>query len=446
MKKIFAFILLLLAALALFSCKSDECKHYKTTEKITEPTCSAEGYTTRTCKDCGYAYNFDYVEPIGHTIEETVTAPTCTKEGFVTHLCTVCGYTFDTDFTEPAGHKYTSSITESTCTEGGYTTYVCNCGYQYKTKFTVPNGHHLTAKVTKPTCVEEGFTTYSCECGYSFDGDVVEPVGHKFKKKTVRPSIATTGHTSYTCEVCDFSYKSDYVWYSEIFSGSVGDGDGALAYGIDLSFHNENIDFEKLKKEGLDFVIIRAGSIYQQPDYQFESHYKKAKAAGLDVGCYFYSYAETMDELEEEVEILLELIKGKTFEYPIYYDMEEYSQTQLSTARRMDMCHAFCELMIENGYFPGIYANLKWLTNYFDSEELCTYFDIWYARYPLDASDGSEPIYFEDWDYELPEASSYGLWQYTQSGRIDGVSGNVDLNIAYKNYPALIKKYGYNGY
>jgi GH25 family lysozyme M1 (1,4-beta-N-acetylmuramidase) len=248
------------------------------------------------------------------------------------------------------------------------------------------------------------------------------------------------------CGDCAFSYESDYVWYSEIFSGAEGDGEGALAYGIDLSFWNENVDFERLKKEGLDFVIIRAGSINQVPDYQFESHYKKAKEAGLDVGCYFYSYAETVAEVEEEVEILLEIIKGKKFEYPIYFDMEEQFQTELSTERRMEMCYAFCELMIENGYFPGVYANLKWLTNYFNSEELCTYFDVWYARYPIDADNGSKPIYFEDWDYELPEAASYGIWQFTQSGRIDGVSGNVDLNVAYKDYPALIKKYGYNGY
>ena len=446
MKKILAFVLLAFALVIMASCTDGECEHYKTTEKITEPSCTGEGYTTRTCKDCGYTYNFNYVEPKGHAVTLSVTEPTCTAQGFTTHACSECDYSFDSEYTEPKGHMLTSAITDSTCTEGGYTTYSCHCGYSYKTKFTVPNGHHLTASVTESDCTNEGYTEYSCRCGYSFKGDITAPLGHSFSKKRVHPSIATTGHTEYTCKKCGFSYKGDYVWYSEIFSGAEGDGDGALAYGIDLSFWNENVDFEKLKKEGIDFVIIRAGSINQKPDYQFESHYKKAKAAGLDVGCYFYSYAETVDEVLEEAEILLEIIEGKTFEYPIYFDMEEQFQTELSTERRMEMCYAFCQAIIDGGYFPGVYTNLKWLTNYFNSEELCTYFDVWYARYPLDADNGSKPIYLEDFEYELPEAASYGIWQFTQSGRVDGVSGNVDLNIAYKDYPSIMKKYGYNGY
>lgn len=447
MRKIFALVLLL-SAFALFaSCAEDgECQHYDTTEEVTPPTCSGEGYTTRTCDDCDYEYNFNYKEPLGHSLTQIETAPTCTAQGFTTYLCSECGYTYDSDFKEPTGHSFISSITESTCTESGYTTYTCGCGYYYKTKFTVPNGHHLVTKTTAPTCTEEGYTTYSCECGYSYLSDMTEPTGHSFRSIVVRPSIAATGYTAYTCKVCDFSYDSDYVWYSNIFSGAEGDGDGALAYGIDVSYWNTDVDFKQLKKEGIDFVIIRAGSVKQNPDRMFESHYKNAKAAGLDVGCYFYTYAETVSEVEEEVDILLELLEGKKFEYPIYFDMEENFQTHLSTERRMEMCHTFCSLLIESGYFPGVYSNLKWLTNYFDSEELCAYFDVWYARYPLDSSNATKPIYFEDWEYELPEAPSYGIWQFTQSGRIDGVEGNVDLNIAYKDYPSLIKKYGFNGY
>lgn len=446
MKKFFAFVLLLLALTAFSACQEGECEHYKTTEKITEPTCTEEGYTLRKCKECGYEYKFRFVEPLGHELDDKLTEATCTKEGYITYTCSRCDYEYVSNFSKPKGHQLTSAITASTCTEGGYTTYTCGCGYTYKTKFTVPNGHHLVSKVTAPKCADEGYTTYSCACGYSFVGDYVEPTGHNFKKAVTRPSIATTGHTEFTCKTCDFSYKTDYVWYSEIFSGAEGDGDGALAYGIDLSYWNKNVDFDELKDAGIDFVILRAGSVNQQPDYNFEKYYKAAREAGLDVGCYFYSYAETVAEAREEAEILLELIDGKKFEYPVYFDMEDDVQTDLSTERRMKMCYAFCEILIENGYFPGVYANLKWLNNYFDSEELCTYFDVWYARYPLDASDGSDPIYFEDWDYELPEAEYYGMWQFTQSGRIDGASGNVDLNIAYKDYPAIMKKYGYNGY
>lgn len=446
MKKFLVLLLALVALFALFSCDDGECEHYDTKEQIFEPSCTDEGYTLRTCKKCGYSYKFAFVEPTGHSLVETFVAPTCTEEGRTTYDCINCEYVFDSDFVEPVGHTYTSAIVDSTCTEVGYTTYTCACGYSYKTKFTVPNGHKLTASVTAPKCATEGYTTYSCVCGYSYKGDITEPTGHEFSKKVTRPSIATTGHTTYDCRVCGFSYDTDYVWYSDIFSGAEGDGEGILAYGIDISYWNEDVDFEELKDAGIDYVIIRAGSKYQKPDRQFENHYKGAKEAGLDVGCYFYSYAETVDEVEDEVEMLLKIIEGKTFEYPVYFDMEEKSQESLSTERRMAMCYTFCELMIENGYFPGVYANRRWLNNFFDSEELCTYFDVWYARYPLDADDGSEPIYFDEWDYELAEASSYGMWQFTQSGRIDGVEDNVDLNVAYKNYPALIKKHGYNGY
>ena len=446
MKKFLVLLAALLAVIALASCDNEECQHYDTKEEVFDPLCTAEGYTKRTCKDCGYSYNFNYVKPLGHTFAESLSSPTCTEQGFTSYDCIKCDYIYTSDYIEPKGHVYTSTVTEPTCTEGGHTLYACACGYSYETQFTPPKGHSISADVTPPSCTTEGFTTYSCFCGYSYIGDIVEPTGHSFSKRITRPSIATTGHTNYTCYVCGFDYDTDYVWYSEIFSGAEGDGEGILAYGIDLSFWNTDVDFEKLKESGIDFVIIRAGSRNQRPDRQFEAHYKAAKEAGLDVGCYFYSYAETVSEVLEEAEILLDIIEGKTFEYPIYFDMEDPSQIHLSTKRRMEMCHAFCKELIDNGYFPGVYSNLKWLTNYFDSEELCTYFDVWYARYPLDVDDGSEPIYFDEWDYELPEAPSYGMWQFTQSGRIDGAEGNVDLNIAYKDYPSIIKKYGYNGY
>lgn len=444
MKKVLVLLLSLLALALFVSCDQSECEHYDTKEQIFEPDCTNEGYTLRTCKRCGYKYKFNFVKPSGHSLSETVTSPTCTEQGYVTYDCMRCDYVYTSDYTQPNGHTYTSSIVESTCTEVGYTLYTCGCTYSYKTKFTVPNGHKLSAVATAPTCSDEGYTTYSCHCGYSYKGDIVEPTGHSFTKKITRPSIATTGHTDYTCADCGFSYESDYVWYSELFAGS--DGDEILAYGIDISYWNEDVDFEKLKRAGVDFVIIRAGSLRQQPDYEFEAHYAGAKAAGLDVGCYFYSYAESVAEVEEEVEILLDIIEGKKFEYPIYFDMEEKFQESLSTKRRMDMCYTFCELMIENGYFPGVYANNRWLKNFFDTEELCTYFDVWFARYPQDSVDGSAKIYLEDWDYELEEATSYGMWQFTESGRVNGVDGNVDLNIAYKDYPSIIKEYGYNGY
>lgn len=98
--------------------------------------------------------------------------------------------------------------------------------------------------------------------------------------------------------------------------------------GIDVSQYQQNIDFKKVKASGVDFVIIRAGygKYAHQKDPYFESHYKAAKAAGLKVGAYWYSYAATVVEAKAEAQTCINAIKGKTFEYPIYFDLEERSQ------------------------------------------------------------------------------------------------------------------------
>ena len=94
--------------------------------------------------------------------------------------------------------------------------------------------------------------------------------------------------------------------------------------GIDVSQYQQNIDFKKVKASGVDFVIIRAGfgKYANQKDPYFESHYKAAKAAGLKVGAYWYSYAATVAEAKAEAQTCINAIKGKTFEYPIYFDLE----------------------------------------------------------------------------------------------------------------------------
>lgn len=98
--------------------------------------------------------------------------------------------------------------------------------------------------------------------------------------------------------------------------------------GIDVSQFQGNIDFGKVKKSGIEFVIIRAGfgRYANQKDPYFESHYKAAKAAGLKVGAYWYSYATSEADAKAEAETCLSIIKGKQFEYPIYFDLEESSQ------------------------------------------------------------------------------------------------------------------------
>lgn len=475
-KKLLAVILLcLLAALATACGKPntpDDCKHKRLSDTQYEPDCSLEGYIQHVCLDCGHTYKSDFVEPAGHKITTTVTAPTCTQEGYTTYTCSACDYSYNAGYIEPTGHTLTSKITAQTCTAEGYTTYSCPCGYSYRTALIAPNGHNLkkttvaptcsadgydlyscnicdyqyktnftamahlfTVKVTAPTCVKEGYTLYDCdECDYSYKTAYVAPTGHDCTPKTTPPTFTTPGYTVYTCK-CGFSYIGDYVWHSNIFSGVNGNASKALSYGVDLSYHNKTVDFEALADDGVDFVILRVGYLRNgkaNEDEKFEEYYAAAREAGLDIGAYIYSYDTNTDDLITHTTAMLKSLKGKTFEYPIYLDIENDDQKLLSTDTLMEMCTEYCDLLVQKGYYPGIYSYRNFINYYMDAEQLAARFEVWAAHYS----------YITDNYY----ADEYNMWQYTETGSVDGVVGNVDLNICYKDYPSIIKKYGYNGY
>lgn len=476
-KKLFAVILLCLLAVLLVACGTnppEECKHKNLAETKYEPDCSLEGYIQHVCLDCGHTYKSDYVEPLGHKLTATVTEPTCEKEGYSTYTCSVCEYSYDTAHTKPTGHTLTSKRTEQTCTEEGYTTYSCPCGYSYNTKFVMPNGHNLTKTVVPPTCTAdgydqltckncaytsktnftsrahtlkettventcttEGYTLRECEaCDYSYKTDYIKPTGHTpVPKQTVPPTFNMTGYTVYTCD-CGYSYKSDYVWYSNIFSGVDGNLTSVFSRGVDLSYHNGTVDFAALANDGADFVILRVGYLKNgkaNKDEKFEEYYAAARKAGLDIGAYVYSYDTSADTLRKNTAEMLKALEGKTFEYPIYLDIEDATQKVLSEKTLMNICNTYCELLVENKYYPGIYSYLSFVESKLDTEKLANHFEVWVAHY----NESLEKTYY---------IGQYNMWQYTEDGSIDGVSGEVDLNVCYKNYPSIIKSYGYNGY
>ncbi len=201
--------------------------------------------------------------------------------------------------------------------------------------------------------------------------------------------------------------------------------------GIDISRYQTQVDFAKVKASGIDFVIIRAGfgEFISQKDPLFESHYKAAKAAGLDVGAYWYSYAESADEARTEAQVCMEAIKGKTFEYPIYFDLEEQSQLKKGKTFCSNLVKAFCDEMEGNGYFAGLYMSRSPLQSYITSDVASRY-ALWIAEY----SDA------------LNYSGDYGMWQYTSTGNVSGIASDVDRDWAYVDYPSLIKKGGYNGF
>lgn len=220
-----------------------------------------------------------------------------------------------------------------------------------------------------------------------------------------------------------------FVTPDDYYNGSQGGvNDENAEYGIDVSFWQGSIDFTKMADQNIDFVILRAGSSKGKDTY-FEEHFEQAKAAGLKVGVYYYTYAMNMEEIAEDAEAFLEYIAGKTFDLPVYLDIENISQEEnLSRPLLTEMAIEFCERIADAGYYPGIYANRNWFTNYLNSDTLSPVYELWIAAW----TKSGEP----DGDY----SENYGMWQYSSTGKLGGVNGAVDMNVCYKDYTNLIRQ------
>ena len=184
---------------------------------------------------------------------------------------------------------------------------------------------------------------------------------------------------------------------------------------VDISEFQQGINFNKMKNDGIKAVIIRAGYGREssQKDSMFESHYRNAKSAGLKVGAYWYSYADSVDDAEKEARACLACIGGKALDMPVYYDMEDNFQTHLSKPTLTAIAEHFCNTVKANGYKVGVYANLNWFNNYLDYDKLKKKYSIWLAQY----NDKAEI----DCD----------IWQNSSSGRVSGYGKNIDTNIIF---------------
>lgn len=201
--------------------------------------------------------------------------------------------------------------------------------------------------------------------------------------------------------------------------------------GIDVSKWQGSIDWKKVKKSGIEFAMLRCGygKSTGQHDAQFERNYKNAKAAGVPVGAYHYSYATTVEGAKAEAKYCLSLIEGKQFEYPIAFDIEDATQKHLGVEKISNIIRAFCTELEKAGYYVVIYANRDWLDNRIDADCKKRY-DVWLAQWT------DKPTYSGD----------FGLWQYSDSGKVNGISGDVDMDVAYKDYPSIMVANGLNGY
>lgn len=204
--------------------------------------------------------------------------------------------------------------------------------------------------------------------------------------------------------------------------------------GIDVSMHQGEIDFEKVKKAGVKFVIIRCNNWNLdkncvEKDPYFERNYKVAKAAGLDVGAYYFTWQTTAGGAMDDAALCISYLKGKKFEYPIYFDLEWNKAFAQGKATCDAMVRAFCDRLEDNGYFAGLYISRIPLQTYI-SPDVASSYSLWIAEY------GAKCNY----------DGLFGMWQYSDKGRVSGISGDVDLDECYVDYPTLIKSGGFNGY
>lgn len=199
--------------------------------------------------------------------------------------------------------------------------------------------------------------------------------------------------------------------------------------GIDVSHHNGLIRWNEVKT---DFAIIRAGygKSQHQTDRKFEYNYSGCIANNIPCGAYWYSYATTVEEAREEAKAFLTVIKGKKFSYPVFYDVEEERTFSCGKEKVSEIISAFCEEVEKAGYFVGVYMSSSALTSYV-TEEVRNRYSIWVAH----------------WGVKNPSYNgTYGMWQFSATGAVKGINGDVDLDKSYRNFPSVMLKNHLNGY
>ena len=214
--------------------------------------------------------------------------------------------------------------------------------------------------------------------------------------------------------------------------------------GVDISEHNGIVDMKKLKAQGYSFVIIRlvwGDDEISQDDRYFETNVRNAEEAGLDWGAYIYSYALNTSQAKNEVKHTLRLLKGKKPTMPIAFDWEEDDYKERNgyptDAGLRDICLTYLSGIRDAGYYPILYTGYDLLKGALNHPSIIDAYDIWYAQWSSTCDYTDRPV---------------GIWQYggsvnfIESPNISGLSGEFDKNYAYKNYPLIIKAYGYNNH
>ena len=210
-----------------------------------------------------------------------------------------------------------------------------------------------------------------------------------------------------------------------------------VAKGIDVSKHQKTVDWEKVKAAGIQFAILRAGLGKSTIDQQFVRNITECNRLEIPVGVYWFSYALNTEQAAGEAAACLKAIKPYRVEYPVYFDLEydtdrymKQNGVTLTKTIATNHAKAFLSAIEKAGYYAGLYANPDYLSRFFDGSLLNQY-DLWLANYKQNADTTKPP-------------RSCGIWQHWTKGSISGISGNVDLDACYKDYPTIIRAAGMN--
>ena len=202
--------------------------------------------------------------------------------------------------------------------------------------------------------------------------------------------------------------------------------------GIDVSVWQGTINWTAVKAAGIQFALLRAGygdtlSYPYQLDEKFEYNYSECKKIGLPVGAYWYSYATTPEAARQEARSCIAVLKGKCFEYPIYFDCEEKSI--FATGKTNEIGAAFFDEMEKAGYYVGWYIFRAAVQSYLNERSR--------SRYTMAIAEYGDKLNY---------SGDYDIWQYSNTGRINGINTKVDLDYCYYDFPSVIKSRGKNGF
>ena len=203
-------------------------------------------------------------------------------------------------------------------------------------------------------------------------------------------------------------------------------------FGIDVSKWQKGFDFDQALAEGVEFVILR-GAYYTKKDTCFDTFYKQCKDRGIPVGVYHYTMAKNVAEAKREAEVMLGILAGKQFEYPIYLDVEDKTQKALGKDLLTAIIETWCDTLQKAGYYVGIYSTYAYLKNYTHIDKLEKY-DKWIAQ----------------WAKKCTCPINYGMWQFggeTNKIRTNKVAGvTCDQNYCFVDYPSIVRNAGFNGF